>query len=123
MHRIMNVEYYSGPLLEIDRPYRVDWAAESVVDILGQRHHRPANLPGDFQVQNQKSLLETQLVSSGCLGFYVRWIGLSGLVVSELGILAVCWVAVKGRTVEIGTRRALGEMHLTYFKFSWKHQQ
>jgi putative ABC transport system permease protein len=108
MHRLMNVEYYSGLLLEIDRPERMDEAAQSVTDILRQRHHRLVNLPDDFQVQNQKSLLDTQLASSGRLGFYVRWIGLSGLVVSGLGILAVCWIAVKGRTVEIGTRRALG---------------
>ena len=108
MHRLMNVEYYTGLLLEIDRPDHMDDAAASATDILRQRHHRLANLPDDFQVQNQKSLLETQLASSGRLGFYVRWIGLSGLIVSGLGILAVCWIAVKGRTVEIGTRRALG---------------
>jgi putative ABC transport system permease protein len=108
MHRLMNVEYYSELLLEIDHAEQMDGAAESVIDILRQRHHRLANLPDDFQVQNQKSLLEAEAASSGRLGFYVRWIGLSGLVVSGLGILAVCWIAVKGRTVEIGTRRALG---------------
>jgi putative ABC transport system permease protein len=108
MHRLMNVEYYTGLLLEIDRPDRMDEAADSVTEILRQRHRRLANLPYDFQVQNQKALLETQSASSGRLGFYVRWIGLSGLAVSGLGILAVCWIAVKGRTVEIGTRRALG---------------
>jgi putative ABC transport system permease protein len=108
MHRLMNVEYYSELLLEIDEADRMDGAAKSVSGILRQRHRRLANLPDDFQVQNQKSLLETQAASSGRLGFYVRWIGLSGLVVSGLGILAVCWIAVIGRTVEIGTRRALG---------------
>jgi putative ABC transport system permease protein len=108
MHRLMNVAYYSGLLLEIDRPDRMDEAAQSVAEILRRRHRRLANLPDDFQVQNQKSLRETQLASSERLGFYVRWIGLSGLAVSGLGILAVCWMAVKGRTVEIGTRRALG---------------
>jgi ABC-type antimicrobial peptide transport system permease subunit len=108
MHRLMNVEYYSGLLLEMDRPDRTDEAATTVADILRQRHHRLANLPDDFQIQNEKALVETQLASSNRLGFYVRWIGLSGLFVSALGILAVCWIAVKGRTVEIGTRRALG---------------
>lgn len=108
MHRLMNVAYYSGVLLEMDRPERMDEAAVTVAEILGQRHHRLANLPDDFQIQNEKELLETQLASSGRLGFYVRWIGCSGLLVSALGILGVCWIAVKGRTVEIGTRRALG---------------
>jgi putative ABC transport system permease protein len=108
MRRLMNVTYYSGLLLEVDRPDRMDEAAQAVAEILRRRHRRLANLPDDFQVQNQKSLRDTQLASSERLGFYVRSIGLSGLAVSGLGILAVCWMAVKGRTVEIGTRRALG---------------
>jgi putative ABC transport system permease protein len=108
MHRLMNVDYFTGLFLEIDRPGFMNAAAQSVTGILQRRHHRLANLPDDFQVQNQKSLLETQLASSGSLGFYVRSIGLSGLAVSGLGTLAICWIAVKGRTVEIGTRRALG---------------
>jgi putative ABC transport system permease protein len=108
MHRLMNVEYFTGLVLEIDRPDRMDEAADSVTATLHQRHRRLANLPDDFRVQNQKALLETQLVSSGRLGSYVRSIGMSGLAVSGFGILVVCWIAVKGRTVEIGTRRALG---------------
>ncbi len=108
MHRLTNVAYYSGLLLEMDGPDRTDEAATTVADILRQRHHRLANLPDDFQIQNEKALVETRLASSNRLGFYVRWIALSGLFVSALGILAVCWIAVKSRTVEIGTRRALG---------------
>jgi putative ABC transport system permease protein len=108
MHRLMNVEYFTGLVLEIDRPDRMDEAADSVTSTLHQRHRRLANLPDDFRVQNQKALLETQLASSERLGSYVRSIGMSGLAVSGLGILAVCWIAVRGRTVEIGTRRALG---------------
>jgi putative ABC transport system permease protein len=38
----------------------------------------------------------------------VRWTGLGGLFVAGLGILVVSWMGVKARTVEIGTRRALG---------------
>jgi putative ABC transport system permease protein len=64
MHRLMNVEYYTSLLLEIDRPDRMDEAADAVTTVLRQRHHRLAGLPDDFQVQNQKSLFETQLVSS-----------------------------------------------------------
>jgi putative ABC transport system permease protein len=108
MRRLMNVEYYSGLLLEIDRPEHMEDAATTIAFLLRERHHHLANLPDDFQIQNEKSLLETELASSRSLGFYVRWIGISALLVSDLGILAVCWMAVKSRTVEIGTRRALG---------------
>lgn len=108
MHRVMNVDYYSGLLLEVTRMEEMDEAAADIAGLLRARHHRLANLPDDFQVRNQKTLIETQIASSRQLGFYVRSIGIGGLAVSGLGVLAISWMAVKGRTVEIGTRRALG---------------
>jgi putative ABC transport system permease protein len=108
MHRLMNVEYYSGLLLEVDRWEDMDGAAKSVTGMLRQRHHASAKLPEDFRIQNQKELIDTQLAAAEKLGFFVRWIGMSGLLVSGLGILAISWIAIKERTVEIGTRRALG---------------
>ena len=108
MHRLMNVEYYSGLLLEVDRWEDMDGAAKSVTGMLRQRHHASAKIPEDFRIQNQKELIDTQLAAAEKLGFFVRWIGMSGLLVSGLGILAISWIAIKERTVEIGTRRALG---------------
>jgi putative ABC transport system permease protein len=108
MHRLMNVDYYSGLLLEVDRWEDMDGAAQSVTGMLRLRHHASAKLPEDFRIQNQKELIDTQLAAAEKLGFFVRWIGMSGLLVSGLGILAISWIAIKERTVEIGTRRALG---------------
>ena len=44
-----------------------------------------------------------------------------GLVVSGLGILAIAWIAVRDRTTEIGTRRALGARapHV-FFQFAFE---
>ena len=108
MHRLMNVEYYSGLVFEVDRWEAMDDAAKEIATLLRRRHRSPPKQPEDFQVQNQKELIDTQTASAERLAFFVRWIGLSGLVVSGLGILAISWIAVKERTVEIGTRRALG---------------
>ena len=108
MRRLMNVEYYSGLVFELDRWEAMDDGAKAVADLLRRRHRSSPKQPEDFQVQNQKELIDTQTSSSERLAFFVRWIGLSGLVVSGLGALAISWIAVKERTVEIGTRRALG---------------
>jgi putative ABC transport system permease protein len=108
MRRLMNVEYYSGLVFEVDRWEAMDDAARTIAALLRRRHHSSPKQPEDFQVQNQKALIDTQIASAGRLAFFVRWIGLSGLVVSGLGALAISWIAVKERTVEIGTRRALG---------------
>jgi putative ABC transport system permease protein len=108
MRRLMNVEYYNGLVFELDRWEAMDEGAKAIADMLRRRHRSSPKQPEDFQVQNQKELIDTQTASAERLAFFVRWIGLSGLIVSGLGALAISWIAVKERTVEIGTRRALG---------------
>ena len=103
MRRLMNLDYYSGLLFEIDRWQDMDSTAVAMTDLIRQRHRVGGQQPDDFQVQNQKGL-----ISAEKLAFFVRWIGISGLIVSGVGTLAIQWIGVKQRTVEVGTRRALG---------------
>ena len=108
MRRLLNVDHFSGVLLEIDDQQFMDAAALQIAQLLRQSHHLRANQPDDFNVQNQKSLLDTQLAASRRLYFYLRWVAASALCVSGLGIVAISWISIKERTREIGTRRALG---------------
>lgn len=108
MRRLANVDYFSSILFAVTKWERMDETTEAIHQVLRKRHHPPGNLPEDFQIQNQKTLIDTEITSSNRLTFLVRWVGLSGLVVSGLGILAICWIAVGERVVEIGIRRALG---------------
>ena len=108
MRRLMNVDHYGGILVEVDSLENMDQAANQIRLLLHQGHHILPNQPDDFQVQNQKTLVDTQLAASEQLGFFLRWVGTSALLVSGLGIVAITWIAVRERTREIGTRRALG---------------
>jgi len=108
MRRLANIDYFSSILFAVTRWDRMDESSEAIHQVLSKRHRSPRNLPEDFQIQNQKALIDTETTSSNRLTFLVRWVGLSGLVVSGLGILAICWIAVGERVVEIGIRRALG---------------
>jgi putative ABC transport system permease protein len=108
MHRLMNVSYYSSLIFEIADWDRMDEDAQAIRETLHHRHHTLANLPDDFQIQNQKSLIDTESIAAEKLEFLVQWVGFSGLFVAGLGILAITWIAVRERTREIGTRRALG---------------
>ena len=108
MRRLMNVDHYSGIAVEIESLEKMDDAADQIRSLLHQLHHIRPNQPDDFQVQNQKSLLDTQIAAANRLGLFLRWIAASALVVSGLGIIAIAWIAVKERTHEFGTRRALG---------------
>jgi putative ABC transport system permease protein len=108
MRRLMNADHYAGIVLEIDSLDSMDRAADESRSLLHQLHRVQPNRPDDFQIQNQKSLLETQTAAARRLDFFLRWIAASALAVSGLGIVSITWIAMKERTREIGTRRALG---------------
>ncbi len=108
MRRLLNIDYYNSILFEIPDVGDMAQAERGIGDLLRTRHRITRFRPDDFQVQSQRELINTQLASSRRLGFLVRWIGFSALVVAGLGILAIAWIAVRDRTKEIGTRRALG---------------
>ena len=108
MHRLINVDHYDGVIVEIDSLGEMDRAAQKIQTMLRQLHHVPLNQPDDFQIQNQKSVLDAQAAAARRLNFFLLWIAGSALAVSSLGMLGISWIAVKERTREIGTRRALG---------------
>ena len=108
MRRLLNLDYFNAIVFEIGDWKEMDASARMIGDVLRVRHRATVAERDDFQVQNQKELVDTQLVSSARLAFFIRWIGVSGLVVSGLGVLAIAWITVRDRTTEIGTRRALG---------------
>jgi putative ABC transport system permease protein len=115
MRRLANIDYFSGILFTVSRWEDMDAGSEGIRQLLHQRHAIRAALADDFQVQNQKQLLDTQLMASDSLLFYVKWISAGTLVISGLGTLAISWMGVKERTREIGTRRALGATQANVF--------
>lgn len=107
-HRLMNVSYFSSLVFEIGQRERMGQAAAEIRDVLERRHRTALKGPDDFQIQNQKTLIDTEVAAATQFRFLVRSVGVSGLIVSGLGVLAISWLAVKARVTEIGTRRALG---------------
>ncbi len=114
MHRLSNRASYTGILLEAGDWKEMDRAAESVRKVLRERHRAPGKAD-DFQVLSQKQLVDAESATSAQTLFFVRWIGLSALTVSGLGVLAIGWIGVRERTREIGTRRALGATRTDIF--------
>jgi putative ABC transport system permease protein len=121
MRRLLNVDYYTAILLELPDSASLDRAARDIAALLRVRHRITAFRPDDFQVQSQTELIDAQLASAARLTFFVNWIGISALLVSGLGILAIAWIAVRERTTEIGTRRALGATAgAVFFQFAFE---
>lgn len=121
MRRLLNVEYYNSILFEVPELGSVKTAETAITQLMRKRHRTSATRPDDFQVQSQRELIETQMAAADRLQFLVSWIGFSAIVVSGLGILSIAWIAVKDRTREIGTRRALGATaNDVFFQFAFE---
>ncbi|HEY0786790.1 MAG TPA: ABC transporter permease [Acidobacteriaceae bacterium] len=115
MRRLMHVHYYRAIVVEMDSMGSMNPAAAQIRSLLRTQHQIRGIQPDDFQIQNQKTLLDTQMAAAARLGFFLRWIAASALTVSGLGIVAITWIAMKERTREIGTRRALGATRIDIF--------
>jgi putative ABC transport system permease protein len=61
MRRLMNVDHYGGIVVEIDSINSMDGAAEQMRTSLRVGHHIQHEHSDDFQIQNQKTLLATQM--------------------------------------------------------------
>lgn len=121
MRRLLDVDHYRSILLELKDSRDMVPVAADVTALLRVRHRISAFRPDDFSVGSQQDLIDTQLAAASRLGFLVRWIGFSGLVVSGLGVLAIAWISVRDRTREIGTRRALGARREdVFFQFAFE---
>jgi putative ABC transport system permease protein len=108
MHRLINVDHFNAILFENGTKESMDAAEQQISSLLELRHRSLAAGRPDFQIQNQKRLIDAQLAAFGRLSFLVQWIAASTLAVSSLGVFAVTWLGVRTRTQEIGTRRAIG---------------
>lgn len=121
MRRLMNVDHYTSIIFEVPDAARMEQAERSIAQLLRTRHGISRFRPDDFQVQSQRELIRTQIDAADRLTFMVRWIGFSAIFVSGLGILAIAWTAVRDRTTEIGTRRALGATAAhVFFQFAFE---
>ncbi|MBT8442970.1 MAG: ABC transporter permease [Gammaproteobacteria bacterium] len=121
MRRLLNIEHYNSILFEVPELGLMEQAELAITQLMRKRHRSSAARPDDFQVQSQRELVETQMAAADRLQFLVSWIGFSAIAVSGLGILAIAWIAVRDRTREIGTRRALGATaNDVFFQFAFE---
>lgn len=108
MTRLMNRTYLDAMVFRVSSSDHLLPVMKRVDTILKHRHRSRPGFPADYEIQNQQATLDTLNASSTRLAFLIRSIGISGLLVSGLGVFALSWIAIRDRTPELGTRRALG---------------
>lgn len=108
MHRLSNLDHYTGITVSVTDWKDMNDVAADVDALLSRTHRAVGNDRVDYQILNQRTLVDSQIIASDRLERYVRMVGASALAVTGLGILAICWISVSERAGEIGLRRSLG---------------
>ncbi|MEO7209123.1 MAG: ABC transporter permease [Steroidobacteraceae bacterium] len=108
MHRLANIEYYSALAVSVVSWQKMAEVGSEADRILSRTHRPVGNDPSDYQILNQRTLIEAESAASKRLRGYVEAVGVSVLFIAGLGILAISWISVKERAAEIGLRRAMG---------------
>ena len=119
MHRLMNLDHFSSIMIEVEDLREMDQASGQIRSLLHLLHRTREAQADDFQIQNQKTLLETQRAAAARLEFLLGWTGASAVAVSGLGILGITWIAIKERTRDLATCRALGATAADVFFQVW----
>jgi putative ABC transport system permease protein len=98
--RAINVQVASEPAMP---------SVEAGIETLLRRRHRlgPEAQP-DFNVRNQKEVLDTMSQVTGTFGKLLAGVAAISLFVGGIGIMNIMMVSVTERTREIGIRKAVG---------------
>jgi putative ABC transport system permease protein len=107
MHRLVRTTYIQKIHIQVADSEQLDRAETEIRDLLRERH-RLRDKPDDFTIQNQATLVKTEIESTRILTFLVGAVAGISLVVGGIGILAVMITAYRERRREIGLRRAVG---------------
>jgi len=85
-----------------------DDAMREVTEIMRNRHELRLDDPNDFELMTQDSALRMWDQISQATYLALVAISSIALLVGGIGVMAIMTISVKGRTREIGTRKALG---------------
>lgn len=106
MRRLSDTRGYANLTFDAGTIGRIGPLSRRIGAILRSRHR--SDPAAGFRVQNRKSTIDAQLATFARLTALSRGVALAVYAMATTGIFAICWLAVGGRTAQIGTMRALG---------------
>jgi putative ABC transport system permease protein len=108
MDHMLKVSYVSGVMLLFDDQSRVEPASQEITRLLRERHHIGAGQKDDFAVITSVLMHEIFEKAFRTFNIFIPLIAGTAFLISALVILSIMQISVKGRTEEIGLRKAMG---------------
>jgi putative ABC transport system permease protein len=108
MEKILKVSYISGATLLLEDPSRGEAAKNEIVDIVRERHQIGEGQDDDFSVVTPVFVRQFRARSAKTWNVFVRLIAGTAFLISAIVILSIMQISIKGRTAEIGLRKAVG---------------
>jgi len=108
MDHMLKVSYVSGVTLLFDDQSRIEAASQEVTRILRERHQIGAGQKDDFTVITAVIMHEMFERAFRTFTIFIPLIAATAFLISALVIMSIMQISIKGRTQEIGLRKALG---------------
>jgi putative ABC transport system permease protein len=108
MDKILKVDYVSGTTFLFEDMSRAEEIKEEMVQILRERHQIGQGQEDDFSVITPVFMRETRGKTAKTWQMFVPMIAGTAFLISAAVILSIMQISIKGRTAEIGLRKAVG---------------
>jgi putative ABC transport system permease protein len=108
MDNMLRVNYVSGATLLVADPNQAEAVSKEVTRIVRERHQIAEGQKDDFSVITAALMHQMFTRSFRTVSVFVPLIGGTAFLISAMVILSIMQITIKGRTPEIGLRKAVG---------------
>ncbi|HKH47470.1 MAG TPA: ABC transporter permease [Thermoanaerobaculia bacterium] len=108
MEKMVKVSSISGATLVLEDPRRMEEIGREITQIMRERHQLGEGEDDDFSVLTATQMQELVGKAFRTFDIFVPLIAGTAFLISALVILTIMQISIKGRTAEIGLRKAVG---------------
>jgi putative ABC transport system permease protein len=108
MDKVMKINFISAASLMVEDESREAEMRQEIVQIMRERHQIGEGQEDDFTVVTPVAMRQFRSKTAGTWTLFVRMIVGTLFLVSAIVILSIMQISIKGRTAEIGLRKAMG---------------